>query len=92
MAEQGETASVRLQEIAAVKSTAYLDAEWDLIAPDSDHLIAVIFRVNMGRDAFPLPVLMDRRETAEDLLVQEARKRAEAMLRAATLAIADHSG
>jgi hypothetical protein len=61
MAEQDETAKVWLQEIAPVKTTLYLEHELDLLEADRDHLVAVIFRVNMGRDAFPVPVLMDRR-------------------------------
>jgi hypothetical protein len=83
MAEQGEAAPVRLQEVHAVTSNPYLEHEWDLLEPDRDHLVAVVFRVNMGRDAFPVPVVMDRRQTPEDRMIPEARRRAEAILRAA---------
>ena len=91
MAEDGETAEVRLQEIAPVKGTFYLEHEWDLLEPDRDHLVAVIFRVSMGHDAFPVQVIMDRRQTPEDRMVREARRRAEVMLRAAAREIADQN-
>lgn len=38
--------------------------------------MVVVFRVNLGRDAFPLRVLVDRRNLADDDIVPEARRRA----------------
>ena len=94
MAEQGETAEVRLQEIVSLGKAGggrehYLPSELHRIEVDDlDHLVAVVFRVSIGRDAFPVQVLMDQRQTSDDLLIREARKRAWAMLSAAADATA----
>jgi hypothetical protein len=54
------------------------------------HFVAVTFRVRMGRDAFPVRVVMDLRQTPDDLLILEARKRAWTLLNAAADTVADH--
>jgi hypothetical protein len=90
MPQEAEKATVRLFHIEwQPPMDLYKDEEVGRMGEDRPHLMMVSFRVTCGRDAFPIRVLMDRRQANEDSLIRDARKRAEAMLRAALRAMSD---
>jgi hypothetical protein len=91
MAEESANVSLNMMQCPPPEEpfAAYTEVECDTFRDDREHLMFVSFRVRMGKDAFPIRVLLDRRETPDDRLVPEARRRAAVMLRAAVRVLED---